>query len=164
MRLRKTFMGVKLLNDCSHKINRAPGHSSSPRQKRQQAGGKKVKKAGKDQPNYRSGKTLGRWCRGGCWDHSRQDTLSPLTHSLASGWKQAFCAGLGTVSRYMKRCNRSYRIPSILQPSSPPKCPYHLPTGSTTEMKGLRSPRALQSLFANAFWVWSPQIWLNPPL
>lgn len=33
MRLRKTFMGVKLLNECSHKINRAPGHSSSPRQK-----------------------------------------------------------------------------------------------------------------------------------
>lgn len=26
-------MGVKLLNECSHKINRAPGHSSSPRQK-----------------------------------------------------------------------------------------------------------------------------------
>ncbi len=165
IRLRKTFMGVKLLNDCSHKINRAPGHSSSPRQKWQQAGGKKVKKAGKDQRNYRSGKTLDRWCQGGCWDHSCQDTLSPLTHSLALGWKKEL--GLGTISLYMKRYNRSYSIPSTLRPSSPPKCPHHLPTGFTTEIKGLCSSRALQSLFTNAFlksvkihhfkWVFSSQ-------
>jgi len=37
-------MGVKLLNECSHKINRAPGQSSSPRQKMTASREKKKKR------------------------------------------------------------------------------------------------------------------------
>lgn len=158
-------MGVKLLNDCSHKINRAPGHSSSPRQKRQQARVKKSRKQEKTSgiTGLERRQAAGAGVDAGITAVKTLCLLSP-THSPQDERKQAFCAGLGTVCRYMKRYNRSYRILSTLRLSSPPKCPHHLPTGFPTEMKGLCSPRALHSLFAIALWVCSPQIWQNPPL
>lgn len=134
-------MGVKLLNECSHKINRAPGHSSSPRQK--MTASRKEKK--KSQESRKRPAELQVWkdvrpLEPGWMLGSQPSRQFVSAHPLTRlGMKVAFLSwSRNSFPLHEMVISKLENSQHTLQPSSP-KCPYPLPMGSIPEMKRLCS-------------------------